>query len=69
MTLKERMLLYRAKERITQGELAKRCGLSVGTISGIESGIQDPSEKTRIQIELVVGGMDYGSERFENKNV
>lgn len=55
MTLQERMIEYRAKERINQGELAERCGLSKQTINSIENGVQDPSKVTIAKIELVVG--------------
>lgn len=55
MTLQERMIEYRAKERINQGELAERCGLSKQTINSIENGTQDPSKVTIAKIELVVG--------------
>lgn len=55
MTLQERMIEYRAKERINQSELAERCGLSKQTINSIENGTQDPSKVTIAKIELVVG--------------
>jgi len=55
MTLQERMIEYRAKERITQGELAERVGVSKQTINSVEQGIQDPSKVTRAKIELVIG--------------
>lgn len=54
MTLSEQMLRYRAKERISQGELAKRCGVSLQTINSIENGTQEPSKLTREKIRLVV---------------
>lgn len=55
MTLQERMKVYRAKNRCTQRELAKLCGVSAQTIWSVEKGDQEPSEITRIKIELVVG--------------
>lgn len=55
MTLQERMIEYRAKERITQSELAERCGLSYQTLNSIEQGKKDPSKVTRAKIELVIG--------------
>lgn len=60
MTLQEKMILYRAKNRISQEELSKLCGLSKMTINQIESGAQKPSKITYAKIMLVVGG--YGSE-------
>lgn len=66
MTLQEQMLLYRAKERITQAELAKRCGLSKITICCIENGTQTPTKKTRMQILLVIGGTSSDIEHNKN---
>lgn len=54
-TLQERMVEYRAKENISQTELAKRCNLTVQTINSVENGIQDPSKLTQTKIELVIG--------------
>lgn len=55
MTLQERMVQYRAKERISQTELAERCGLSYQTINSVENGTQEPSKVTQAKIELIVG--------------
>lgn len=52
--LSDKMVLYRAKERITQTELAKRCGVTLQTIYSIEKGIQNPSRVTEAKIRLVV---------------
>lgn len=54
MELKEKMVLYRAKERISQSELARRCGVSLQTINSIENGYQSPSKVTEQKIKLVV---------------
>lgn len=54
--LSERMVIYRAKERISQAELAKRCGVSLQTINSIETDTQTPSRVTRVKIEMVIGG-------------
>lgn len=48
------MILYRAKERITQSELAKRCGVSLQTISSVENDLQNPSRVTEAKIKLVI---------------
>ena len=53
-TLSERMIEYRARERISQGELAKRCGLSLQTINSIENELQEPSKVTEAKIKLVI---------------
>lgn len=55
MSLAERMVQYRAKERISQEELGKRCGLSKQTINSLESELQEPSRVTVAKIELVIG--------------
>lgn len=58
MTLQERMLDYRAKERITQTEMAARVGVSLQTINSVENGIQKPSKITLRKILLVIGEED-----------
>lgn len=55
MTLQERMIEYRAKNDITQRELAEKIGVSVQTINSVENGTQTPSKVTQAKIELVVG--------------
>ena len=55
MTLSERMIKYRARERINQKELAERCGLSLQTINSVENETQVPSKITIAKIELVIG--------------
>jgi DNA-binding XRE family transcriptional regulator len=49
------MIEYRAKERISQKELANRCGVSYQTINSVENGTQDPSKVTTAKIELIIG--------------
>lgn len=53
--LKDRMIQYRARERLNQQELADRCGVSKQTIYSIEAGLQEPSKITLAKIELVIG--------------
>lgn len=55
MSLKQDMVRYRAKERISQSELAKRCGLSLQTINSVENENQKPSDLTEAKIRLVIG--------------
>lgn len=62
MTLGERMVRYRAKERISQTELAQRCGVTLQTISNVERGIQEPSRVTVQKIELVISENEGGNE-------
>lgn len=52
--LAERIVAYRAKERINQRQFAERAGLSVQTVCNIENGIADPSRVTVAKIMLVI---------------
>lgn len=52
--LSDKMVIYRAKHRITQAELAKRCGVSTQTINSVETDQQKPSKITEVKIRLVV---------------
>ena len=61
MTLQEKMVLYRARERITQTELAHRCGLSLQTINSVENGLQNPSKTTLAKILLVIDSKEEKS--------
>lgn len=63
MTLSESMIQYRARERISQKELAVRCGCSLQTINSVENGLQNPSAVTRAKIELIVGGNENDKSR------
>ncbi len=55
MTLAERMIEYRAKNNLSQRELAEKVGVSTQSINSYENGTQDPSKVTVAKIELVVG--------------
>ena len=54
MSLADEMVRYRAKERISQTELAKRVGVSLQTINSVETGQQTPSKLTEQKIRLVI---------------
>lgn len=58
MTLQEEMLSYRAKEKISQHELARRVGVTVQTINSVENGLQKPSKLTETKIRLVIGSQE-----------
>ena len=62
-SLAERMLVYRARNRLSQGDLAKMCGISLQTVYHIENGIQEPSKLTVAKIELVIGGQENAEHR------
>lgn len=52
--LSERMLVYRAKHRLSQAKFAEMCGLSLQTINSVENETQQPSKITVAKIELVL---------------
>lgn len=54
LELIRKMIDYRARERISQKELANRVGVSVQTINSIENGLQEPSKLTEAKIYLVI---------------
>ena len=53
--LQQIIINYRAKERITQEELADRCGISRVYLNAIETGSVIPAPVTEAKIRLVVG--------------
>lgn len=59
MTLQERMVEYRAKNRLTQTQLAEKCGVSYQTLNSVEQGRQEPNKVTRAKIELVIGKEEH----------
>ena len=60
MTLAELMLGFRKKNNLTQSEMAKRCGLSRGTIARFESpnNQKRPSTRTVWQLFDIMGLSD-----------
>lgn len=52
--LSDDMLKYRAINRISQHELAKRVGVSLQTINTVENGTQEPSRITAEKIRQVI---------------
>lgn len=54
MDLKEQMLRYRAKNKISQTALAKKAGVTVQTICNVETGQQTPSAVTRTKIIMAM---------------
>lgn len=52
--LSRQMVLFRAKNRLTQQALADMCGVSKQTISLVERGLQDPNRVTAAKIMLVI---------------
>jgi len=52
--LAQKMIEYRAKESISQEELAERCNLSLKTISRVELGKSKCSKITLAKIKRIV---------------
>jgi DNA-binding XRE family transcriptional regulator len=57
MELSEKLILYRAKERITQQELATRLGINRATVNLLENGKYNASRVLTLKINLLVGDM------------
>ena len=55
MTISERMLNYRAENRLSLQDFADKCGISRQTAWSVERGQQTPSRLTVAKIELVIG--------------
>jgi transcriptional regulator with XRE-family HTH domain len=53
-TLAERIVDYRARHDLSQGEFAKLCRLSFMTIWGIENGKSTPTKLTLAKIEQIL---------------
>lgn len=54
MNLADRVVAYRAKHRLTQTEMAERCGISTQTISLVERNLQEPNRVTLKKIMMVI---------------
>lgn len=52
--LAKRMTEYRAMYKLTQQDLADKCGVTKQTIHYIETGKSRPTRRTRARIELVI---------------
>lgn len=50
----DEMIRYRARHKLSQSDLAEKCGLSTQTINSVESGTQSPSKVTEMKIWLVL---------------
>lgn len=53
--LANRIVAYRAKNRLSQAEMANKCGVSTQTISLVERGQQKPNRVTLAKIEMIIG--------------
>lgn len=53
--LATRIVQYRAQNRLSQTEMAQKCGITAQTISLIERGAQKPTRVTLAKIEMIIG--------------
>lgn len=53
--LANRIVAYRARNRLSQAEMANKCGVSTQTISLVERGQQKPNRVTLAKIEMIIG--------------
>ena len=56
VNLSQEILMYRAKNNISQAEMANRCRVTKQTIFNIEHELQDPTKLTETKIRLVLSG-------------
>lgn len=63
MTLADRMIYFRAANKLTQRALAELVGVSVITINSVENGTE-PSKITRAKIELIIGDNGADTKRI-----
>ena len=66
MELQEKLIRYRAKHRLSQREMADRCGISISTMYAVETGQQEPGKLTLAKINLVLEGDENGSQHLED---
>lgn len=50
----EQIVMYRAAQRISQAEMARRCGVTLQTIYHLENCIQKPTKLTVAKIRMVM---------------
>jgi excisionase family DNA binding protein len=55
VSIGRRILVFRASAQLSQSELAKRCGLSVGFVRAFETGQKIPTEAHLAQLVQVLG--------------
>ena len=54
VSLNDKMVQYRIKNKLSMRELAKKCGVSYPTIQRIESGKTKPNRVTAAKILIVI---------------
>lgn len=56
----DRMLEYRARNKMSQKDFAEKCGISTQTVWTVETHQQKPGRMTIAKIELVIGKEEEG---------
>lgn len=64
--LSNEIFMYRARHRLTQMEMAKRCGISLSTLCAVEKRDEEPSPRTLIRIMDVLEGENNESQHIAN---
>jgi DNA-binding XRE family transcriptional regulator len=64
--LSDKIFMYRARHRLTQTEMAKRCGISLSTLCAVEKRDEEPSAKTLIRIMDVLKGENDEGQHITN---
>jgi len=64
--LSDKIFMYRARHRLTQTEMAKRCGISLSTLCAVEKRDEEPSPRTLIRIMDVLEGENNESQHIAN---
>ena len=62
--LSDKVFMYRARHRLSQTEMAGKCGISLSTLCAIEKRDEEPSRKTMAKIMMVLEG-----EESENQHI
>ena len=57
-TFADKIIVYRAKHRLTQKQFADLCGISIQTVNNIENEIVEPTKTTVAKIMLVIGNQE-----------
>lgn len=60
--LRDRIVIYRAKNRMSQAEFARACGITTPTVCKIENGYERFNKITLAKIEMVLNGTKRGLE-------
>lgn len=62
VTLGEQIIMFRAKNNLSQKQFGKLCKLDRAYISGIENGKVEPGRLAKLKIEFVLNGEKINNE-------